>query len=83
MKKPIDTHDSEHPANNSRDILAGPLPTVFLNEKDAGLNRKALLEKSVDLCFGHTPQDPAVLKVTSLGWGSFLIEAGNASRTVS
>ena len=83
MKKPIDTHDSEHPANNSRDILAGPLPTVFLNEKDAGLNRKALLEKSVDLCFGHTPPDPAVLKVTSLGWGSFLIEAGNASGTVS
>ncbi len=73
----------EHPANDARDTLAGPLPTVFLNEKDAGLNRKALLERSVDLCFGRTPPDPKVLKVTPLNWGSFLIEAGTASRTVS
>ena len=83
MKTAIGIRDPEHPANDTLDTLAGPLPTVFLNEKDAGLNHKALLERSVDLCFGRTPPDPKVFRLTPLSYGSFLIEAGHAARVVS
>ena len=78
IKNPISLRDPEHPANDSRDTLAGPLPTVFFDEKDAGLNRKALIEKSVDLCFGRTPPEPAVFRLDPLGYGSYRIEAGIA-----
>lgn len=83
IKKPVSLLDPEHPANASLDVMKGSLPTVFLDERDAVKNRRALLERTVDLCFGRTPPEPVVFRLTPLSSGSFLIEAGTRARTVS
>ena len=83
MTKALERTDPRHPANDSRDLIAGPLPSVFPCGADFAANRRVLLEKTVDLCFGRTAPEPEVLKINSLGYNAWRIEAGTRSRTVS
>ena len=84
MKKPLDLRDPEHPANDALDTVAGFLPSVFPHGQDFEKNRRTMLEKTVDLCFGRTPPEPEVLKVVRLSaYGSYRIEAGTRDRTVA
>ena len=84
MKDMLKRTDADHPLNASRDKLAGPLPTVFPHGSDFDANRRELLERSVDLCFGTTPPEPEVFRIRpTSAYGSSVIEAGTKSRTVS
>ena len=83
VKKPLDLRDPEHPVNDSRDVVTGFLPTVFPYGTDFEKNRRFMLEKTVDLCFGRTPPEPEVMKVRRVSGSSYRIEAGSRERTVT
>ena len=81
----------EHPMHWENDRVVGQLPSVFgafspeemQDPEKQAVQRKVLLEQSVELCFGGIPPKPEVFHVTHLYAGTYRITAGTKEKTVS